>query len=85
MEIIMIYQKRYTLYRDIYNHKTNHTIEAMVVDFLKETHNVLYEYDKVIYDWEKYIKLDDSIMAQIQFATEDRRLDEARHIINRIH
>jgi len=83
LEIVNVFEKRHCLYRDIYNHKTNHAIEAMILDILKDTEGVIHKYLEVIYDWERYVKLDDRILAHISF-TDDPRLKNAQNLIKRL-
>lgn len=48
-EVINLFQNRYNLYRDIYNHRNVHSVELLLCDAIMETHNVLYNYNEVIY------------------------------------
>jgi len=83
MEVSKLFKSRYNLHHDCYNHKTIHAYELMVVDILLECHGVLYDFTKDIYDAEKYLMLDDSIIDEIQYS-EDPRLAKARVIIQRM-
>ena len=75
-EVIKLFQSRYELYRDIYNHRTVHSVELLLSDVLLESHNVLYDFTKVIRDPESYSKLSDSIIFEIEMS-EDPRLRKA--------
>lgn len=37
-EVIKLFQSRYELYRDIYNHRTVHSVELLLSDILMECH-----------------------------------------------
>jgi deoxynucleoside triphosphate triphosphohydrolase SAMHD1 len=82
-EVGKLFTSRYNLHHDCYNHKTIHAYELMVCDVLFECHNVLYDFVKVVYDPEQYLKLDDSIIDEIVHS-EDPRLKKAQEIIERM-
>jgi len=54
-----------------------------MVDILMESHGVLHDYNKAIYDPEQYVLLDDSIVDEIR-CSDDPRLAKARGLIERI-
>ena len=83
MEVSKLFKSRYNLHHDCYNHKTIHAYELMVVDILIECHGVLYDFKKDIFDPEKYLELDDSIIDQIQY-DDDPRLKTAQNLIERM-
>ena len=82
-EVVKLFTSRYNLHHDCYNHKTIHSYELMVCDVLVECNKVLYDFEKVIYDPELYLKLDDSIIDEI-IQSEDPRLKKAQQIIERM-
>lgn len=55
----------------------------MTVDILLECHKVLYDFTKVIYDPNAYIKLDDTIIEEIR-CSDDPRLAKAKELIDRM-
>jgi HD superfamily phosphohydrolase len=78
-----LFESRYSLYRDIYNHKTVHAVEFLLCDVLQESNGILHNYMEVVYDWENYAKLNDSILYEIEYST-DVRLEKAQSLIKRI-
>ena len=50
MEIKKLFQCRYNLHHDIYQHKTVKAYELMLVDILIKTNGILYDYLNVIFD-----------------------------------
>ena len=64
-EVGKLFRSRYNLHHDCYNHKTIHAYELMVCDALIETHNILYDFNKVIWNADEYLMLDDSIIDEI--------------------
>lgn len=49
-EVMKLFQCRYDLYKQIYNHLTVHSIEIILCDVLKAAHNVLCNFEEIIYD-----------------------------------
>lgn len=76
MEVSKLFKSRYNLHHDCYNHKTIHAYELMVCDVLFECNNILYDFEKIIYDPEEYLLLDDSIIDEI-ITSDDPRLKKA--------
>ena len=64
------------MYRDIYNHRTVHSVELLLCDVLLESNNVLHDYTKVVRDPVLYSKLSDSVIFEIEMS-EDPRLKKA--------
>jgi hypothetical protein len=67
-----LFQARYDLYKQVYNHLTVHSIEIVLSDILMASHKVLYDYEEVIYDAERYTYLTDNILYDIQMSTDPR-------------
>jgi len=83
MEIHKLFKSRYNLHYDCYNHKTIHAYDAMITDILLETHNKLYDFTEVIFDAEKYVYLDDTILYDVEMS-ESQELANARDLCKRI-
>ena len=71
-EICKLFQSRYDLYKQIYNHLTVHSIEIILCDVLKAAHKVLCDFEKIIEDPEKYTYLTDNILFEIQMSDDPR-------------
>ena len=82
-EVMKLFQARYDLYKTIYNHLTVHSVEIILCDVLKASHGILYNFDEVIFDPEKYTYLTDNIMYDIQ-VSEDVRLAPAQELIKKL-
>lgn len=82
-EVAKLFTSRFNLHFDCYNHRIVHSYEAMIVDILKESHKVLYDFEKDIHDPKIYLKLDDSILDQIKYS-EDPRLKKAQELLERM-
>lgn len=65
------------MYKQVYNHLTCHSIEIILCDVLKASHKILYDFEEVIYDPEKYTYLTDNIVYDIQVSS-DPRLEKAK-------
>lgn len=65
MEVSKLFKSRYNLHHDCYNHRTGHAYELMIVDAMLETQGVLYDFKNDMFDPEKYLELDDTIIDQI--------------------
>lgn len=85
MEVSKLFKSRYNLHHDCYNHKTIHAYELMVCDVLVAINKVVYDFEKVIYDPEQYLLLDDSIIDEVDCSesTEPGVL-QAKEIIRRM-
>ena len=83
MEVSKLFKSRWNLHKDCYNHKSIHAYEIMVCDVLYQCHKVLYDFEEIIYNPEKYVHLDDSIIDEVR-CSDDKRLDKARDIIRRM-
>ena len=83
MEICKLFKCRYNLHHDCYNHKAIHAYELMVCDVLFECNKILYDFEEVIWDPERYVMLDDSIIDEI-VCSRDPRLKKAKEIIERM-
>ena len=82
-EVMKLFQARYDLYKQIYNHLTVHSVEIILCDVLKASHNILYKFDEVIFDPEQYTYLTDNIMYDIQ-VSEDPRLAPAQELVRKL-
>ena len=60
-----------------------HSVEIILCDVLKASHGILYNFDEVIFDPEKYTYLTDNIMYDIQ-VSEDPRLGPAQELIRKL-
>jgi hypothetical protein len=60
-----------------------HSVEIILCDVLKASHGILYNFDEVIFDPEKYTYLTDNIMYDIQ-VSEDERLAPAQELIRKL-
>lgn len=58
-EIIKLFNCRYDMYRDIYNHRTVHGVELLLCDALIHSHKVILDYNEAIRDPALYLKLSD--------------------------
>lgn len=76
MEVAKLFQSRFNLHFDCYNHRIVHAYERMIVDILMQCQGVLYDFTKVIYDPREYLKLDDTIIEEVKFS-DDPRLKKA--------
>lgn len=54
LEVMKLFNCRYDLYKQIYNHKTVHSIEIILCDILLASHKVLFNFDTAIWDPEEY-------------------------------
>ncbi|CAG8494845.1 12102_t:CDS:10 [Funneliformis caledonium] len=80
--IYELFHTRYSLYKKVYYHRVGKAIEYMLCDAMAEADPIL-EISKAVDDPEKYLKLDDTILNQIEFST-DPRLEKSRKLIKRI-
>lgn len=49
-EVKKLFDSRYNLYRDCYNHRVTQSFECLILDILNETNNKLYNYLEVVDD-----------------------------------
>lgn len=82
-EVMKLFQSRYDLYKQIYNHLTVHSVEIILCDVLKASHGILYNFDEVIFDPAQYTYLTDNIIYDIQ-VSEDPRLATAQSLITKL-
>lgn len=82
-EVMKLFQCRYDLYKQIYNHLTVHSIEIILCDVLKAAHKVLCDFEKIIYEPEQYTYLTDNIIYDIQIS-KDPRLQPAQELIKKL-
>jgi len=59
-------------------------VENLLCDVIKEAHNILYDFEKAIFDPVAYTYLTDNILYEIQ-ASDDPRLAKAKELIKRLH
>ena len=64
-EVQKLFQSRYELYKQVYNHLTVHSIEIILCDVLKASNKILYDFEEIIYDPERYTYLTDNIIFDI--------------------
>ncbi|KAF9256578.1 HD-domain/PDEase-like protein [Marasmius fiardii PR-910] len=81
--IYKIGENRFELHKMVYNHKTAKAIEYMIIDALLEADKYL-DISGAVFDAKKYLTLTDSVMDRIE-ASDDKRLDAAKAIFERIH
>lgn len=81
-ELKKMYTARYNMHQDVYQHKTTTALELIVVDILKETEGILYNYLEVIHDPKQYIELDDTILHEIR-VSDDPRLAKAQELLQK--
>jgi hypothetical protein len=82
-EVMKLFQCRYDLYKQIYNHLTVHSIEIILCDVLKAAHKVLYDFEEAIFDPVRYTYLTDNIIFDIQMSA-DPRLGPAKELIKKL-
>lgn len=70
---------RYRLHKEIYTHPGVEQIEFMFVDILKESNNY-FKLNESIYNMDKFIKLNDTILNYIEFSTCDE-LKKSRELL----
>jgi HD superfamily phosphohydrolase len=61
-EVKKLFDTRYNLYRDCYNHRVTQSFECLIIDILNETNGKLYDFLEVVEDPELFTELDDSIL-----------------------
>ena len=83
LEVMKLFQCRYDLYKQIYNHLTVHSIEIILCDVLMASNKVLYDFEEIIYDPERYTYLTDNIIFDIQMSS-DPRLKKAQELIKKL-
>ena len=81
-ELKKLYDSRYNLHNDCYNHKTTQGLDCLLHDILKATDGVLYNYLEAVRDPKQFIQLDDTILAEIRISTEPE-LAKARKLLER--
>jgi HD superfamily phosphohydrolase len=82
LDIYNLFQQRYIMHKQYYNHKIGKAIEYMICDVLLESNNY-FKLAESINDISKFITLNDDIINIIKI-TNDNSLQKAKHIINRI-
>lgn len=82
-EIKKLFDSRYNLYRDCYYHRVTQSMECVILDILKETDGVLYDYLDAINDPEEYLNMDDSIIHEVRVST-CPELAKARESVDRL-
>ena len=70
MEISKLFKSRWNLHKDCYNHQTIQAYEVMICDVFMLMNGHLYDFEKIIYDMQKYQQLDDSILDDIRWEAE---------------
>ena len=81
-ELKKMYVSRYNMHHDVYQHKTTTALELIVCDIIRESDGILYDYLDVIYDPERYIHLDDSLLHEIR-VSDDPRLAKAQALVEK--
>eukprot|EP00026_Physarum_polycephalum_P002444 Phypoly_transcript_02450.p1 GENE.Phypoly_transcript_02450~~Phypoly_transcript_02450.p1 ORF type:complete len:540 (+),score=47.86 Phypoly_transcript_02450:1036-2655(+) len=77
-----MFHARYSMFKQVYSHRTGKSIELMITDAFVAADPVLRISDQLD-DAEEFISLDDSLLSRIEFS-KDPNLEEARGIIRRI-
>ncbi|CAG8591211.1 4571_t:CDS:10, partial [Cetraspora pellucida] len=80
--IYEMFHTRYSLYKRVYTHRVTRALNFMMRDALLKA-NPIYHFENVIFDPEEYIKLNDSILYEIEYS-EKPELKESKEIIKRI-
>ena len=81
-DIYNLFQQRYLMHKQIYNHKTGKGIEYMICDILLKANNKL-KIAECIYNPEEFINLTDDILNTIKIS-KDPGLQESKDIITRL-
>jgi HD superfamily phosphohydrolase len=81
-DIYNLFQQRYLMHKQIYNHKTGKGIEYMICDILLKANNKL-KIAECIYNPEEFINLTDDILNTIKIS-KDPDLKESKDIITRL-
>lgn len=81
-DIYNLFQQRYLMHKQIYNHKTGKGIEYMICDILLKANNKL-KIAECIYNPEEFINLTDEILNIIKIS-KDPDLKESKDIITRL-
>jgi len=81
-DIYNLFQQRYLMHKQIYNHKTGKGIEYMICDILLKANNKL-KIAECIYKPEEFINLTDDILNTIKIS-KDPNLKESKDIITRL-
>ena len=85
MNIEDFYRIRFLMYKDIYNHHTVRAIEYMMKEYIRLLDiyigiSEIFEFN----EWEKFIKLTDSIVNILPFMQKSDKLDEMKKVLKRI-
>ncbi|RIB16911.1 hypothetical protein C2G38_2246724 [Gigaspora rosea] len=82
VNIYEMFHTRYFLHKRIYNHRVTRAINFMIRDALVKA-NSKYHFEEIIKDPELYIKLNDSILYEIEYSNQTE-LEDSRKIVKRI-
>ncbi|CAJ0759025.1 6586_t:CDS:10 [Entrophospora sp. SA101] len=80
--IYELFHTRYSLHKKVYQHPVATAIDHMLADALVMANDV-FKFSESIFDPSEYLKLDDSILNQIEFS-KDKRLKDSQEILKRI-
>ncbi len=85
MNIEDFYRIRFIMYKDVYNHHTVRAIEYMMKEYIRLLDiyigiSEIFEFN----EWEKFIKLTDSIVNILPFMQKSDKLDEMKKVLKRI-
>ena len=80
-EIKKLFDSRYNLYKDLYNHRVTQAYECLILDILKASHSI-FDFMSAIRDPKLYITLDDTILHDIRVST-SKELEHARNLLSR--
>jgi len=85
MNIEDFYRIRFIMYKDVYNHHTVRAIEYMMKEYIRLLDiyigiSEIFEFN----EWEKFIKLTDSIVNILPFMQKSDKLDEMKEVLKRI-
>ena len=80
-EIKKLFDSRYNLYKDCYNHRVTQSFEILVLDILQAASGIC-EWTKAIRDADLYNTLDDTILHEIRIS-EEPEYQQARDLLVR--
>ncbi|CAG8478845.1 10084_t:CDS:10 [Ambispora gerdemannii] len=76
-----MFHTRHSLHRRVYNHPKGKAVELMITDAIELADQQLHIIDEALYEPEKFMKLNDSILHTIEWSTDDAN---ARNVISRL-
>lgn len=82
LDIYNLFQQRYIMHKQFYNHKIGKAVEYMIRDILINA-NSTFKIAESIYNLEDFVKFTDDIINTIKI-TQDIKLEKSKKIINRL-